>query len=37
MAAAVQARLRQMLLKAGFEGCGVVACCVETDPFRYLS
>jgi putative NIF3 family GTP cyclohydrolase 1 type 2 len=37
MAAAVQARLRLMLLKAGFEGCGVVACSVETDPFRYLS
>jgi len=36
MAAAVQARLQQMLPDAGFDGCRVIACDVETDPFRHL-
>jgi dinuclear metal center YbgI/SA1388 family protein len=37
MAAAVQARLLHMLQDAGFDGCQVIACKIETDPFRYLS
>jgi len=36
MAAAVRARLLQMLPDAGFDGCRVIACNVETDPFSYL-
>jgi dinuclear metal center YbgI/SA1388 family protein len=36
MAAAVRTRLLQMLPEAGFEGCRVIACNVETDPFNYL-
>jgi putative NIF3 family GTP cyclohydrolase 1 type 2 len=36
MAAAVQSRLAHMLRDTGFDGCHVIACNVETDPFRYL-
>jgi putative NIF3 family GTP cyclohydrolase 1 type 2 len=36
MVEAVQARLLHMLRDTGFEGCRVIACNVETDPFRYL-
>jgi dinuclear metal center YbgI/SA1388 family protein len=37
MAAAVQSRLLNMLPEAGFDGCQVIACTIETDPFRYLA
>jgi putative NIF3 family GTP cyclohydrolase 1 type 2 len=36
MAAAVRARLLTMLPDAGFDGCRVIACSVETDPFSYI-
>jgi len=36
MAAAVRARLVQMLQDAGFDGCRVIACNIETDPFSYV-
>jgi putative NIF3 family GTP cyclohydrolase 1 type 2 len=36
MAAAVRARLLHMLQDTGFDGCRVIACSVEADPFRYL-
>ena len=36
MASEVQSRLQHMLQKIGFVGCRVMACSVETDPFRYL-
>ena len=36
MAAAVQSRLLHMLRESGFDGCQVIACSIETDPFRYL-
>jgi dinuclear metal center YbgI/SA1388 family protein len=36
MAAAVRERLQQTLAETGFDGCRVVACTAETDPFRYL-
>jgi len=35
MVDAVTERLRRMLHMAGYGGCGVVACRVEADPFRY--
>jgi putative NIF3 family GTP cyclohydrolase 1 type 2 len=34
MAAAVQARLQLMLPDAGFDGCRVIACNEESDPFK---
>jgi dinuclear metal center YbgI/SA1388 family protein len=37
MAAAVRARLLHMLQDTGFDGCRVIACSVETDPFSYLT
>ncbi|MDA8413590.1 MAG: Nif3-like dinuclear metal center hexameric protein [Desulfobacteraceae bacterium] len=36
MAEAVAARLRRILPDSGFDGCQVMVCKVETDPFRYL-
>ena len=36
MTAAVQARLQHMLTDAGFDGCRVIACTRESDPFKYL-
>ena len=36
MAAAVRTRLLHMLPDAGFDECRVMACSVESDPFRYL-
>ena len=36
MADAVSARLEQMLAAAGFGGCEVVTCGVESDPFKYF-
>jgi dinuclear metal center YbgI/SA1388 family protein len=36
MAAAVRTRLLHMLQGTGFDGCRVIACSIETDPFRYL-
>ena len=36
MASVVQARLLHMLQDNGFDGCQVITCNVETDPFRYL-
>ena len=36
MAAAVRARLHSLLQNTGFDGCQVLVCNVETDPFRYL-
>jgi dinuclear metal center YbgI/SA1388 family protein len=36
MAEAVRARLQQMLPDAGFDGCLVIACSIETDPFNYV-
>jgi putative NIF3 family GTP cyclohydrolase 1 type 2 len=36
MAAAIQTRLLHMLQDTGFDKCRVIACSVETDPFRYL-
>jgi dinuclear metal center YbgI/SA1388 family protein len=36
MAAAVQSRLLHMLRESGFDGCQVIACSIEADPFRYL-
>jgi len=37
MATAVESRLRQMLAAAGLDGCRVISCTVERDPFRYLA
>jgi putative NIF3 family GTP cyclohydrolase 1 type 2 len=36
MAAAVQKRLQRMLIDGGFDGCRVITCSVESDPFSYL-
>jgi dinuclear metal center YbgI/SA1388 family protein len=36
MAVAVRDRLLQLLRDAGFDGCRVHACDIESDPFRYI-
>ena len=36
MVEAVSERLGKMLVEAGFAGCKVMPCCVETDPFKNL-
>jgi putative NIF3 family GTP cyclohydrolase 1 type 2 len=36
MAAAVRERLLHVLADSGFDGCRVIACDLEADPFHYL-